>query len=109
EAYRIDGADHTEYAEDDATVSYTTEGDVLFDSDEHTLRSDAAAELQAIADDIEQRDDDYKITVEGHTDNLTTEQSADNDELSEQREIGRASCRERWMECRDEGPVVPMS
>src|SRR5699024_4189382 len=48
DAYRVDGADHTEYAEDDATVSYTTEGDVLFDSDEHTLRSDAAAELQAI-------------------------------------------------------------
>src|SRR5690625_841493 len=85
EAYRIDVADHTEYAEDDATVSYTTEGEVLFDSDEHTLRSDAAAELQAIADDIEQRDDDYKITVEGHTDNLTTEEYADNDELSEQR------------------------
>lgn len=85
EAYRVDGADHTEYAEDDATVSYTTEGDVLFDSDEHTLRSDAAAELQAIADDIERRDDDYKITVEGHTDNLTTEEYADNDELSEQR------------------------
>jgi len=85
ESYRVDGADHTEYSEDDTTISYTTEGDVLFDSDEHALRSDATSELQAIADDIALRDDDYKITVEGHTDNLTTEEYADNNELSEQR------------------------
>ena len=85
ESYRVEGADHTEYAEDDATVSYTTEGDVLFDSDAHALRSDAESELQAIADDIGLRDDDYKITVEGHTDDLTTEEYADNDELSEKR------------------------
>ena len=85
ESYRVEGADHTEYAEDDATVSYTTEGDVLFDSDTHALQSDAESELQAIADDIGLRDDDYKITVEGHTDDLTTEEYADNDELSEKR------------------------
>lgn len=85
-SYRVEGADNTEYAENnDNSISYTTEGDVLFDSDAHKLRSDAESELQAIADDIAVRDDTYTITVEGHTDNVTTEEYADNDELSEQR------------------------
>ncbi|NWN88711.1 MAG: OmpA family protein [Micrococcaceae bacterium] len=85
ESYQVEGADHTEYAEKDQEISYTTEGDVLFDSDEHALRSDATSELEAIAVDIENRGGDYAITVEGHTDNLQSEQYADNDELSEKR------------------------
>lgn len=85
ESYRVEGADHTEYAEEDQSVSYTTEGDVLFDSDDHSLRSDAEPELQAIADDIAERDDDYTITVEGHTDDLPTEEYSDNNDLSKQR------------------------
>lgn len=66
-------------------MSYTTEGDVLFDSDDHELRSDAEAELQAIADDIALRGDAYTITVEGHTDDLPSQDYADNTDLSEQR------------------------
>lgn len=85
ESYRVEGADHTEYAEKDEAVSYTTEGDVLFDSDDHELRSDAEAELQAIADDIALRGDAYTITVEGHTDDLPSQDYADNTDLSEQR------------------------
>ena len=85
ESYQVEGADHTEYAEQDDTIAYTTEGDVLFDSDEHALRSDAESELEAIAVDIANRGGDYTITVEGHTDNLQSEQYADNTELSEQR------------------------
>src|SRR5699024_12525359 len=47
ETYKVDGADHTDYAEDDQVISYTTEGDVLFDSDDHALRSEAEEELKA--------------------------------------------------------------
>lgn len=84
-SYRIEGSDHTEYSQEDDSISYTTEGDVLFDSDDHQLRSDAETELQTIADDIADRDDDYSIRVEGHTDNLPSQEYADNDELSEDR------------------------
>ena len=41
ESYKVDGSDHTEYVEKDETISYTTEGDVLFDSYDHQQRSDA--------------------------------------------------------------------
>lgn len=85
ETYKVDGADHTDYAEDDQVISYTTEGDVLFDSDDHALRSEAEEELKAIADDIALRDDEYTVTVEGHTDDLPTQEYADNTELSEKR------------------------
>ncbi|WP_022871710.1 OmpA family protein [Nesterenkonia alba] len=85
ETYRLDGSDHTERTDDDDAVSYITEGDVLFDSDEYELRSDAESELEAIAEDIAARDDDFVIVVEGHTDNLPTEVYDDNDELSELR------------------------
>lgn len=85
ETYKVEGADHTDYAENDNVISYTTEGDVLFDSDDHALRSQAEEELKAIADDIALRDDEYTITVEGHTDDLPTQEYADNTELSEKR------------------------
>lgn len=83
--YVLDGADHTEYSERDETTSYTTEGDVLFDSDEHELRGDAESELRVIADDIAEREGDYVIDVEGHTDDLPSVAYGDNDELSELR------------------------
>ncbi|GAA4829187.1 OmpA family protein [Garicola koreensis] len=83
--YRLEGSDHTERSEEDESVSYTTEGDVLFDSDEYEMRSDAAGELEAIAEDIGERDDDYAIEVEGHTDDLPTSVYDDNYELSELR------------------------
>ena len=85
DAYQLDGAEHTDYAERDEITSYTTEADVLFDSDEHELRGDAESELRAIADDIAEREGDYVIEVEGHTDDLPSVVYADNDELSELR------------------------
>lgn len=86
--YMLEDTEGTDRAERDETVYYTTEGDVLFDSSEYELRSDAESELQAIADDIAERDDDFEITVEGHTDNVPVDPDqdfADNDELSELR------------------------
>lgn len=80
--YVLEGSEGTERADLDETTSYTTEGDVLFDSDEYELRGDAAPELEAIADDIGERDDDYVIEVEGHTDDLPTSVYDDNYELS---------------------------
>lgn len=85
EAYQLEGAEDTERTDGDDEVSYITEGDVLFDSDEFDLRPDAESELQAIAEDMALRDDDYLIDVEGHTDNLPTSTFADNYELSELR------------------------
>ncbi len=85
DSYVVEGADHTEYAERDEMTAYTTEGDVLFDSDDHQLRSDAASELQAIADDIAERGNEVTIRIEGHTDNLPSQKYADNVELSERR------------------------
>lgn len=87
DTYRLEGADHTERSGEEA-VYYTTEGDVLFDSSEYELRSDAESELQAIADDVAERDDDFVIAVEGHTDDVPVDPGqdfADNDELSELR------------------------
>lgn len=84
DGYRLEGAEHTERSGEDA-VFYTTEGDVLFDPDEYELRSDAESELQAIVEDIAERDDDYVIEVEGHTDDLPTSTYDDNYELSELR------------------------
>lgn len=85
EGYRLEGAEDTERTDRQDQISYTTEGDVLFDSDEYELRSDAESELQAISDDIAERDDDYVIEVEGHTDDLPTSVYEDNYELSELR------------------------
>src|SRR5699024_3316557 len=85
ESYVVEGTENTEVAERDEVTAYTTEGDVLFDSDDHELRSDATAELQAITDDIAERGDDVTITVEGHTDNLPSQKYTDNTELSERR------------------------
>src|SRR5699024_5912075 len=83
--YVMEDTEGTDRAEQDETVYYTTEGDVLFDSDEYELRSDAGPELEAIAEDIGERDDDYVIEVEGHTDDVPTSVYEDNYELSELR------------------------
>lgn len=85
EGYRLEGSSDTERTDRHDQVSYVTEGDVLFDSDQYELRSDAESELQAIADDIAEREDDYVIEVEGHTDDLPTSVYDDNQELSELR------------------------
>lgn len=85
DSYRVEGTEHTENSEQKETTSYTTEGDVLFDSDEYRLRSDAEPELRAIAEKIAERSGEYVIEVEGHTDELPTSAYADNYELSELR------------------------
>ena len=85
ETYRLDDAEHTERTDDDDRTAYITEGDVLFDPDERDVRAEAEGDLRAIAEDIAARDDDYVITVEGHTDDIPTEEFEDNQELSELR------------------------
>ncbi|TLP75793.1 OmpA family protein [Nesterenkonia sphaerica] len=85
ETYRLEGSENTERIDDDNAVSYVTEGDVLFDSDEYRIRSDAEPELEAVAADIADRADDYLIEVEGHTDDLPTSSYDDNRQLSELR------------------------
>lgn len=85
DTYKIAGSEHTEYSEDDEVTSYTTEADVLFDNDEYELRVDAEPGMQVIADDIVEREDDYLIEVEGHTDDLPTSVYDNNCELSEMR------------------------
>lgn len=81
----LEGTDGTDTAERDGEVYFTTEGDVLFDSDAHELRSGAETELSAIAEEIAEQGDGVTITVEGHTDNLATSVYDDNQDLSEQR------------------------
>ncbi|WP_460690065.1 OmpA family protein [Nesterenkonia suensis] len=85
ETYRLDDAEHTERTDDDDRTAYITESDVLFDPDEYEVRAEAEGDLRAIAEDIAARDDDYAITVEGHTDDVPTEEYDDNQELSELR------------------------
>lgn len=81
----LDGTEGTAQAERDGEVYYTTEGDVLFDSDAHELRSGAESELSAIGKDLADQGEDVTITVEGHTDNLSTTVYDHNQDLSEQR------------------------
>lgn len=89
EGFVVEGTEGTERSGED-TVSYTTEGDVLFDSGEYELRPDAESELQAIVDDMADLDDqDFSIEVEGHTDDVPVTDGdrsySDNQELSELR------------------------
>ncbi|WP_120005799.1 OmpA family protein [Nesterenkonia muleiensis] len=88
DTYRLEGIEHTERSGEDESVSCTTEGDVLFGSLEFELRSHAEAELEVTADEIAERDDDFIIKVEGHTDDVPVDPDqdfSDNDELSELR------------------------
>ncbi|GAA1181477.1 OmpA family protein [Nesterenkonia xinjiangensis] len=85
ETYRLDDAEHTERTEGEEQVSYITEGDVLFDPDDHEVRAGAEADLEAIASEIADRDDDYVVRVEGHTDDVATVDHEDNQRLSELR------------------------
>ena len=105
ESYVMEGTDQTEYAERDEVTAYTTEGDVLFDSEDHKLRSDAATELQAIANDIATRSDEVTIRIEGHTDDLPSQQYADNTELSER----RAESVLKWLTDNTDIPAASMT
>jgi outer membrane protein OmpA-like peptidoglycan-associated protein len=50
-------------------TSYVAPGDVLFDTDQATIRPDAAHALRAIAAQIKIRTPNARLRVEGHTDN----------------------------------------
>lgn len=49
-------------------TSYVVPGDVLFDTDQATIRPDAARALRAIAVQIKKRSSNARLRVEGHTD-----------------------------------------
>ena len=59
---------------DEDTTSYTAQGDVLFDSDQDVLRAEAEPGLKAILDQIQARPESATILVEGHTDDVDTEE-----------------------------------
>jgi outer membrane protein OmpA-like peptidoglycan-associated protein len=52
----------------DDKVSYVAPGDVLFDTDQATIRPDAAKALHAIAAKIKASHPNARLRVEGHTD-----------------------------------------
>lgn len=85
----VDG--DSERAERGEQTIYTSEGDVLFDTGDYELSSDAEAALEAIAANIAQEyaEEELVLTVEGHTDDVPVTSAdldyADNDELSELR------------------------
>ncbi|GAA4423479.1 hypothetical protein GCM10023169_19180 [Georgenia halophila] len=74
DGYVLDGSEDTEIAEKEGETYYTTEGDVLFDVDDATIRPDAESELEAIAADIVEQGEDLSVLVEGHTDNVRSEE-----------------------------------
>ncbi len=82
-SFRMEGTDDVEQTMgSDDTTSYTTSGDVLFGSDEDALRPEATEPLKAILAQIQTRPD-ATILVEGHTDNVDSEQH--NLDLSQRR------------------------
>ncbi|WP_413452974.1 OmpA family protein [Georgenia phoenicis] len=83
EGYRLEGAEDVEVTSKDETVSYSSEGDVLFGDNEDQLRPEAEAGLQAIVADVAGRGTPTAVVVEGHTDDVGTE--AHNLDLSQRR------------------------
>ncbi len=83
EGYRLEGAEDVEVADGEDEVYYSSQGDVLFDKDEATIRPEAEETLQAIVDDIAERGAVTAIRVEGHTDDVGSDQH--NLDLSERR------------------------
>lgn len=82
-SYLLEGTDSVEVSDDDGATTFTTQGDVLFDPDESTVRPDAEQDLRAIAQELSKLDPDTRILVEGHTDDVDTD--AHNQALSESR------------------------
>lgn len=68
--------------EEDGQAVITLDAEILFDSDEHTIRDDAEDSLQAAADELG-RATGGELLVVGHTDNIDTEEY--NQTLSENR------------------------
>lgn len=83
EGYVLEGAEDVEVSSKDDEVYYTSEGDVLFGNDEDVLQPAAEAELAAVVADIASRGTAVKIRIEGHTDDVGTEEH--NLDLSQRR------------------------
>jgi outer membrane protein OmpA-like peptidoglycan-associated protein len=66
-----------------ARTVITLDGSVLFTSDSANLLAPAMSKLQKVAEVITEYDDDYQITIEGHTDSRGS--SKHNHDLSEKR------------------------
>ncbi|WP_454084249.1 OmpA family protein [Georgenia sp. Marseille-Q6866] len=83
QGYRIEGSDDVEVTDKDESVSYSSEGDVLFGNNEDEILPEAESDLEAVVADIEDRGTPVTVLVEGHTDDVGTEEH--NLDLSERR------------------------
>lgn len=81
ESRELQGEARVDVLTGDGGTSYVAPGDVLFDTAQATIRPDAGAALQAIADQV--RPGTAPLLVEGHTDDVGAD--GDNLVLSEQR------------------------
>lgn len=68
ESRKLPGQDKVDVFTGEGKVSYVAPGDVLFDSDQATIRPDAARALLAIAAKIKASSPQARLRVEGHTD-----------------------------------------
>ncbi|WBQ04590.1 OmpA family protein [Kribbella sp. CA-293567] len=68
ESRKLPGQDKVDVFTGEGAVSYVAPGDVLFDTDQATIRPDAAKALHAIALKIKAGAPGAKLRVEGHTD-----------------------------------------
>jgi len=69
--------------QDNGRTVITLDGSVLFTSDSANLLAPAMSKLQKVAEVITEYDDDFEITIEGHTDSRGS--SKHNHDLSEKR------------------------
>jgi len=68
ESRKLPGQEKVEVFTGEGKISYVAPGDVLFDTDQATIRPDAAKALHAIALKIRASAPSAKLRVEGHTD-----------------------------------------
>ncbi|NEA31870.1 OmpA family protein [Streptomyces sp. SID13031] len=68
ESRKLPGQDKVDVFTGEGKVSYVAPGDVLFDTEQATIRPDAAKALHAIALKIKAGSPTAKLVVEGHTD-----------------------------------------
>jgi outer membrane protein OmpA-like peptidoglycan-associated protein len=68
ESRKLPGQSKIDVFTGDGKVSYVAPGDVVFDTDQATIRPDAASALHAIAVKIKAASPNARLRVEGHTD-----------------------------------------